>query len=92
MKSMLVYSVRPGCVPEAVKRFITTKGAPPPGVTLLGRWHKTDNSGGYALYESDNAAALFEGAAMWTDVLEIHTNMVVEDAEAAPILAKIYGK
>ena len=92
MKHMLTYSVRPGCRPEAIKRFLTTQGAPPPGVTLLGRWHKTDNSGGYALYESDNPVALFEGSAMWSDVLETHSNVVIEDADAAGVFIKIHGK
>lgn len=92
MKLMSVYTVRTGCVPDAVNRFLSTKGAPPAGVKLLDRWHKTDSSGGYALFESDSPAALFEASAMWTDVLETHSNLVVEDAEAAPILAKLYGK
>jgi hypothetical protein len=28
----------------------------------------------------------------WSDVLEMHTHPVVEDAEAGPALAKRYGK
>lgn len=92
MKIMSTYSIRPGCVPEAVKRFLSGKAAPPPGVKLLGRWHKSDASGGYALYEADNPAILFEFAASWGDVLDNHSNVVIEDAEAGAALAKIYGK
>jgi hypothetical protein len=92
MKHMVMYSIRPGCRPEAISRFLKTQGAPPPGVTLLGRWHKTDHSGGFSLYESDNPAALFEAGAMWADVLETHDSVVVEDAEAGAILAKLHGK
>jgi len=92
MKLMSVFSVRPGCVPEAAKRFLSGKGAPPPGVTLLGRWHKSDCSGGFSLFESDDPVALYQAAAEWTDLLETHSNIVVEDAQAGPVLAKIYGK
>lgn len=92
MKMMSTYSIRPGCVPEAARRFISGKAVPPPGLTILGRWHKTDSSGGYTLFESDNPALVFEFAASWADVLEIHSNLVIEDAEAGAALAKIYGK
>jgi hypothetical protein len=91
MKIMSTYTLRPGCVPEAASRFLSGKGAPPEGITLLGRWHKTDSSGGYALYETDDPAKLFEFSASWTDVLELHSTVVVEDDVAGPALAKIYG-
>jgi hypothetical protein len=91
MKIMSTYTLRPGFVPEAANRFLSGKGAPPAGVTLLGRWHQTDSSGGYALYETDDPAKLFEFAASWVDVLEIHSNIVVEDDVAGAALAKIYG-
>ncbi|MFP5228125.1 MAG: DUF3303 domain-containing protein [Acidobacteriota bacterium] len=92
MKVMSTYSIRPGCVPEAVQRFLSGKATPPAGVKILGRWHKTDASGGYTLFETDNPATLFEFAASWTDVLDNHSNVVIEDAEAGPALAKAYGK
>ena len=92
MKVMSTYSIRPGCVPEAVGRFLGGKATPPAGVKILGRWHKTDASGGYTLFETDDPAKLFEFAAAWSDVLENHTNVVIEDAEAGPVLGRVYGK
>ena len=91
MKMMSTYSIRPGCHAEAIKRFLAGKATPPAGMTILGRWHKTDGSGGYTLSESDDPAALFEFSASWSDVLENHSNIVIEDAEAGPVLAKIQG-
>lgn len=90
MKVMSLYSIRPGCVKEAVTRFLGGKANPPAGVRIVGRWHKTDSSGGYTLMESDNATAMFEFAASWSDVLEIHSTIVIEDAEAGPVLAKVF--
>jgi hypothetical protein len=89
MKVLASWNVRPGAVKEAVGRFLATQGKPAPGVTLLGRWHKADCSGGFSLFETNNPAALYEGAAGWTDVLEVHTHVVIEDAEAGPVLAKL---
>lgn len=92
MKFMLTWSVRPGALKEAANRFLTTGAPPQEGVKLLGRWHNTDMSGGFALFESDSAAALYTGAAQWGDVLEFHSHAVIEDAEAGPALAKVFGK
>ncbi len=90
MKFMTTWALRPGATKEAVARFLAGQGAPPPGVKLLGRWHKADMSGGYSLGESDSPAALYENAAAWIDVLEIHTGVVIEDAEAGAVLAKVF--
>ena len=92
MKVMSTYSIRPGCVPEAAQRFLSGKATPPAGVKILGRWHKTDASGGYTLFETDDPAALYAFAAAWTDVLDNHSTTVIEDAEAGQALAAIYGK
>ena len=92
MKVIASWNVRPGALKEAVARFLATQGAPAPGVTLLGRWHKADCIVGFSLFETNNPAAFFEGAATWTDVLEVHSHVVIEDAEAGPVMAKIFGK
>ncbi len=92
MKLMSTYSVRPGCIKEATARFLSGEGAPVEGVKLLGRWHKTDGSGGFVLHESDSPEALFNGSIKWADVLEIHASVVVDDNAAAAAMAKYYGK
>jgi hypothetical protein len=92
MKLMSTYSVRPGCIKEATARFLAGEGAPVEGVKLLGRWHKTDGSGGFVLHESDSPEALFNGSIKWADVLEIHGSVVVDDNAAAAAMAKYYGK
>ncbi len=92
MKVLVTWAVRPGAVKEAVGRFLAGKADPPEGGKLLGRWHKTDGSGGFSLYETDSPIALYTASAEWTDVLEIHDWLVVEDAEAGPVLAKVFGK
>lgn len=90
MKIMSTWSLRPGSIREAVNRFLAGEAAPREGVTLLGRWHSVDTACGFTLYETDNPAALYEGAARWAEFLEIRVHLVVEDAEAGAVLAKVY--
>ena len=92
MKVMSAYSVRPGFVKEAAARFLSGLAVPEEGVKLLGRWHKTDLSGGFALFETNDLAALYAGALKWAEVLEFHNALVIEDEEAGPALAKVFGK
>lgn len=92
MKFLSTWSVRPGCLREAVDRFLAGQAQPLEGVALLGRWHKADLSGGFSLSETDSPRALYEFAAMWVDMLEIHTALVIEDADAGPIMAKVFKK
>ena len=88
---MVTWSLKPGAIKEAVGRFLATGAAPPQGVTMLGRWHSVDLSCGFTLYESDDAAAMYEGSATWADLIDLKTHVVVEDAEAGVALAKVYG-
>ena len=92
MKFMSVWTLKSENVKDAAARFLAGEGQPAAGVTILGRWHKTDCSGGYVLYEGNDPAALYESAAVWMDLLEIHSTAVVEDAQAGPILAKVFQK
>lgn len=92
MKFMSTWSAKPGALREAVGRFLAGLGTPPAGVTLLGRWHNADCSGGFSLSESDNPAALYESAGVWADLMDLKIVPVIEDAEAGPILAKVFGK
>jgi Domain of unknown function (DUF3303) len=92
MKFMTTWSFPTGALPEAAQRFLAGEAAPEEGVKLIGRWHNVDLTGGFILYETDNPIALFKGAAKWGDILELNTVPVIEDAEAAPVLAQLFKK
>lgn len=89
MKFMSTWTALPGARKEAVERFLAGHAKPPAGITMLGRWHKADCSGGYTLYESTDPNAMFEFSASWADVLELHGTVVIEDADAGAIMTKI---
>jgi hypothetical protein len=89
MKFMTTWSLTPDQQKEATARFLQTGGGPPAGVTMLGRWHAA--GAGWVLAETDNAKALFEWLAQWSDLLEFSVTPVLEDAEAAEVFQKIPG-
>ena len=49
-------------------------------------------SSGCAIYESDDMTAVTAQALEWADLLEIHHVPVLDDAEAGPLLARVFGK
>jgi hypothetical protein len=89
---MQTWTLLPGSVKTAAEQFLAGGGGEPEGVKLLGRWHNVDCSGGFSLYESNNAAALHLGAAKWADLLELSLVAVIEDAEAGPNLVTVFKK
>ena len=92
MKFMSTWSLLPGSVKTAAQQFLAGGGGEPEGVTVLGRWHNVDCSGGFSLYETSDPAALHLGSLKWADLLELTTVPVIEDGEAGPNLAAVFGK
>ena len=91
MKFMTTWRVREGRIQEAVNRFLVQGDPIPEGLKSLGRWHRTDLSGGVHVVETQDAALLSQYAARWADVLELETVAVVEDAEAVLALSQVSG-
>lgn len=92
MRFMTTWAFPTGNIPEAAARFLAGQAAPPAGVKLLGRWHKTDCSGGFVLVECDDPALLYADAVKWGDLLELHTTPVLEDGDVGPLLASRFKK
>jgi hypothetical protein len=92
MKFISTWALLPGSVKTAAEQFLAGGGLEAEGVTLLGRWHKADASGGFSLYETNSAAALHLGAAKWADLLSITVVPVIEDGEAGANLVATFKK
>jgi len=92
MKFMTTWSALPGAAHECIEMFLAGEAAPAEGVTLLGRWHNVDFSGGFTLTETDNAVLIYQSAAKWADLLELSTVPVIEDELAGPVLAAVFKK
>jgi hypothetical protein len=91
MKFVIAWTIRPGSTQEAVERFLRTGDPLPDGLKTVGRWHRTDLQSGIHIVESDDSRALAQYAAQWTDVLELETSAVIEDAEAIEAYKTIGG-
>jgi hypothetical protein len=92
MKFMSTWTLLPGSVRAAAEQFLASGGLEGEGVTLIGRWHKSDCSGGFSLYETNNAATLHLQASKWVDLISTTTVPVIEDAEAGPNLVATFKK
>ena len=90
MKFISTWTPRPDTRKAAIENFLAGKAAPPAGVATLGRWHKADGSGGFTLYESNSAEALYETAAFWSQFLDVHIVPVIEDAAAGATMTKVF--
>ena len=62
-----------------IKKFMETGGMPPEGVTMLSRYHNIDGTGGFAVVESDSAAALADWALEWNGMITINIISLIDD-------------
>jgi hypothetical protein len=53
---------------------------------MIGRRHKTDGSGGFALCETDDAVALAKWTQDWSDLLEFEIFPVLDDNQIGIVL------
>jgi hypothetical protein len=88
MKYIVSWTLPQSTFNAAVTRFLETGGAPPKGVTLVGRWHGMSGQG-FAITESDDARAMFQYQAQWGDLLAMTVTPCLEDADAGAVLASL---
>jgi hypothetical protein len=81
MKYISTWKLPPNLIDAAVKKFLETGGAAPEGVKMQGRWHGM-NGAGVAIFESNDATAIYKWYAQWANVMELSITPCVEDAEA----------
>jgi hypothetical protein len=93
MKFVMTFSWNPDRAQrdEGIARFLKTGGQPPKGARLLGRWTRTDLSGGFDLLESDDPRALAEFALAWSDLMELTIVPVLEDEALSEVLKRAAG-
>ena len=92
MKYMVTWNIPPGSYKAAVESFLSSGAPAPPGIKSLGRWHAPGSVRGWELLEGDDPTAIVQHMAEWAHLLELQITPVVEDAEAASGLSRVYGK
>ena len=64
---------------------------PPEGVELLSRYHNVDGTGGFAILESTNAAALADYALDWNGLIKIEITAIMDDETITSVLPKHFS-
>ena len=90
MLFMMTWKIILGCHKAAVERFLGTGAPRPEGVKMIGSWHAPGSSHGCLVIEG-TAEQAYEHAAEWSDLLEMVTTPVLEDADAGAVAAKAAG-
>ena len=88
MKFIVKWNIPKSSVLGTEERFLKTGGAPPAGVTMIGRWHGM-SGGGVLIAETSDAKALYAWLGYWNDLLEFETTPCLDDAEAGEVLASL---
>ena len=81
--------------PEArdrtIKQFMETGGMPPENIKLVSRYHNLDGTGGFAILETTDAAALADYALDWNGLIEIVITPIMDDETIGGVLGKKFS-
>ena len=81
--------------PEArdttVKKVMATGGMPPEGVSMLSRYHNLDGTGGFAILDTTDSAALADYALDWNGLIKIEITAIMDDETISSVLPKHFG-
>ena len=92
MKYMIKWQIPTGTYQASIERFLKQGAPPPPGMKTVGRWHAPGSTYGWHLVEGNDSVALAQHVAEWAALIELEVTPVIEDADAANALSKVYGK
>jgi hypothetical protein len=91
MKFVLEYTDRSGgsvadniTAGESAQKLLSN-WAPNPAATILQWVQRCDGAGGFAVLETDDAAALYKDIATWSPWLEFRVHPVLDILEATPL-------
>ena len=83
------WRITPDVRERVLERFVNTRGAHREGVRIVGRWHRTDGTGGFLVCEAESMQPMAEFSYEWADLLFIEITPVVDDDELMALVAKL---
>ena len=81
------YKLLPEARNEAQQRFRETNAQPPPGVTMIARWHYAQGRKGFFIAETSDAEAIAKWTQGWTDLVTFKVTPLINDEQLARVLA-----
>ena len=81
----------PANASSIIEQFMKTGGMPPENIELLSRYHNLDGTGGFAILESTDPAALADYALDWNGLIEIVITPIMDDETIGAVLGKKFG-
>lgn len=82
----ITYTLSPEQRNDAQERFKATGAPPPPGVTMIGRWHCVQGHKGFVVAESSDAEAIAKWIHEWTDLLSFEVTPVLNDEQFSRLI------
>ena len=70
---------------------MATGGMPPEGVSMLSRYHNLDGTGGFAILDTTDSAALADYALDWNGLIKIEITAIMDDETINSVLPKHFG-
>ena len=92
MLFIIHWTITPENRNAVLARFAETRGAPPEGVKLHGRWYAVGQLLGFAVAESDRLEPVLQWSLEWSDLMHMHVYPAMVDADAAPLLFAALNK
>ncbi len=92
MLFIISWSISPEQRNTAIERFLKTGGAPPKGVTMLGRWHAVGRMSGFGVAQASDPVLIQKWALEWNDLFIMDISPALTDEQVAPLLAAAVGK
>ena len=87
----LAWTHTPEARDTTIKQFMATGGMPPEGVSMLSRYHNLDGTGGFAILDTTDSAALADYALDWNGLIKIEITAIMDDETLSSVLPKHFG-
>ena len=87
----LAWTHSPEARDKTIKQFMETGGMPPDGIELKSRYHNLDGTGGFAILESSDTAALADYALDWNGLIKMEITAIMDDDTIGGVLGKKFG-
>ena len=91
MLFQLAWTHAPEARDKTIEQFMNTGGMPPAGIELVSRYHNLDGTGGFAILESTDPAALADYALDWNGLIKIEITAIMDDETIGGVLGKKFG-